>query len=95
LGISVKEYDEMTPRQLALYAEAYKDRREDVQMEIYLSAYLTAGFAGILFSRKNAKLPAYDQVFKKQKREMTDDEMLKVVIALNAAAGGIDMRGEK
>ena len=62
-------------------------------MEIYLSAYLTAGFAGILFSGKRAKLPTYEHVFNKKKKAMTDDEMLKMVIAFNAALGGTDKRG--
>ena len=93
MGISPSEFDNMTPKQLNIYAGAFAGQQEDSQYRVYLSAVLTSGFMSILLSKKHPKLPTYEETFKKRK-EMTDEDMLRVVIALNAAAGGIDKRGE-
>jgi len=94
MGISPSEFEDMTPKQLNIYAEAFAGQQEDSQYRVYLSAVLTSGFMGILLSKKHPKLPTYEETFRRRKKDMTDEEMLNVVIALNAASGGIDRRGE-
>lgn len=83
----------MTPRQLLLHAEAYNQRLEYEQeckrQEIYTTALLISNF---VWAKK--KKPTYEQIFQKKKEQMTDEQMFRQVLALNAKFGGIDKRGE-
>lgn len=87
----------MTPREFCLQVEAYNERIEEKQeqrrQELYVSALLISQFVGIkLFSKR--KIPAYDEIFeaKHEMKEMTDEQMLRKVEALNAMFGGADTR---
>lgn len=79
----------MTPRELRLFAEVYNKRMEAEQerrhQEIYISASLISNF---VWAKKK---PTYEQVFKKKKKAMTDEEMYQAVKALNFAFGGEDL----
>lgn len=88
MGVSRSEFDNMTPRELYLYAEAYTQKldaeQERKQHEIYVSALLISRF---VFAKH---IPKYEEIFKKQQREdsMSDEAMLATVRALNAQFGG-------
>lgn len=95
IGLSVGQFDDMTPRELAIYVEAYNQRlsfeQEQKQREIYASALLISQFVWV-----KGRKPSYEKVFggHKPQKEMTDEEMLKAIEALNAEFGGEDLRKE-
>lgn len=81
----------MTPGELAVYAEAYNERKENEheqkREEIYTTALLISQF---VWSKRPR---SYEEVFGiKKKSKMPDAEMLRVVEALNAQFGGNDIR---
>lgn len=84
MGISVTEFWEITPYELSIFAESYLERKEIESEERILQAYLTA-----LWSRTK-KMPNINKILKREKENkvMTDDEMLKQVMKLNALFGG-------
>lgn len=73
--------------------EGYNSRvtieQEQKRQEIYVSALLISQFVWA-----KGKRPSYEKVFgsKANHEEMTDEEMLRKVEALNAMFGGIDER---
>ncbi len=84
----------MTPRQLRIAVEAHNEntqnRIEDIRQELYLQASLMRTF---IWSKR--KPPSFEKLFGVRSRcVMTDEEMYRQVLALNAALGGIDKRGE-
>ncbi len=84
----------MTPREFAVYTKAYSERLEFEQeikrREIYLSALLTSSFVWA-----KGRRPSYEAIFGKQEQEeMSDEQMLIMVEALNAQFGGSDSRKE-
>lgn len=66
-----------------------KLEQEQRRQEIYVSALLISQFVWA-----KGKRPSYEKVFgvKPKQKEMTDEEMLRKVEALNAMFGGIDER---
>lgn len=86
----------MTPRQLDARAREYADQREEslqlIRVQAYLTAMLVSGFVGRSLKGKN--IPAFAEVFREKKKEMSDEDMLAAVIALNAKLGGEDLRKE-
>jgi hypothetical protein len=77
----------MTPRELHLAANAYKENKEmqieEMRQQIYLQALLNGM---TVMARK--KPPAYEKLFKKKKEPMSNEQMFNAVKALNAAMGG-------
>lgn len=86
VGLSIQQFDEMTPYELSLSLEAYTESKE-----AQLKEDLTLVWLGEYYHRTK-RLPSLKDELKKitaeVKREMSDDEMLEMVKALNAQFGG-------
>lgn len=85
MGISISEYDEMTPCELKLYARVFNEKQKYEQEE-----KLTLVWLGEYWHRVK-KLPTLNEALGKKeepKKKMTDDEMLEMVKKLNAQFGG-------
>jgi len=87
MGISLTEFDYMTPHELAVYAEAFLERRtaefEEKVTLVWLHEYY----------HRQKYLPSLKDEIKKltgkdTDTEMSDDEMLQMVKGLNAQMGG-------
>jgi hypothetical protein len=88
----------MTPYQLRLSYKAYSKRKE-LEAEEYnikfkndvtvakMQAWLTAN---LVWSKK---MPKLNDLLKEKQNEMTDDQMLSKVKALNAVLGGVVRNG--
>ena len=89
----MEQFDSMTPREFSSVVDAYNRKTEDEQEqrlhEMYISALLISRFVWA------QKPPTYEQLFGKlRQKEMTDEQMLRKVEALNAMFGGSDTRKE-
>jgi hypothetical protein len=85
MGISISEYDEMTPYELSLFARIYNEKQKNEQED-----KLTLVWLGEHWHRIK-KLPSLNEALGKKdkpKKQMTDNEMLEVVKKLNAKFGG-------
>lgn len=81
----------MTPRELAVYAQAYRQNAEQAQREKQQELYLCA----LLISRFvwSKKVPPFERVFGDgPSRDMSDEQMLRMAEALNRMFGGTDTR---
>lgn len=92
IGLTVEQFDSMTPCELSVFVDAYNKNTEEEQeqrmQEIYTSALLISRFVWC-----KGKPPSYEKVFgSRRKAPMTDEEMLRKVESLNAMFGGNDMR---
>jgi hypothetical protein len=96
LGVSISEYDEMTPWQLNIKMQAYEEIKRieaeeyhaklnnDYELSI-MQAWITANWA------RSKRMPNLDKVLNQNKpkqKEMTDEQMLNQIKALNAMFGG-------
>jgi hypothetical protein len=84
VGISLSEYNEMTPYELSLYIYDFNEKRkQETEDKI---ALVRLGEA----LHRTTRLPTVKQLLEqsKPKKKMTSEEMLKVVKQLNAAFGG-------
>lgn len=93
LNITTEQLDNMTPRELAVYAQAYRQNAEQAQREKQQELYLCA----LLISRFvwSKKVPPFERVFGgDQHRDMSDEQMLLMAEALNQMFGGTDTRKE-
>lgn len=87
LNIPLKDYEEMTPYELNLVAEAHAEMMESKSVE-----QMTLVWLGEYYHRMK-KLPSLKKEVEKmtgksQHKAMTDDEMLKVAERLNKQFGG-------
>jgi hypothetical protein len=85
MGISVSQYDEMTPYELRLFAKVFNEKQQRDNEE-----KMTLVWLGEYWHRIK-KLPTLNEALGKKdepKKQMTDDEMLKMVKKLNAKFGG-------
>lgn len=78
----------MTPRELSLYAEAYRDRIEDEARMAKARIYSLAALVRTMIFSKFP--PRFEAVFPADVRneEMTDEAMFAQVQALNRLFGG-------
>ena len=81
IGISIKDFWEMTPFELFVCIESFEDKEKERSKELIIQAYYTEAFA------RMKKLPKLKDLLK-EKKEQTDEEMLEVVKKLNAMMGG-------
>ena len=94
IEISVSEFWEMTPKELVIYAEAYRQRREARRDEQITLAYVNAMWTRQWFGEKHQQPEPLDAILKKAKneqpivKEMTDEMMLAKIKAINMAFGG-------
>lgn len=81
IGISIKDFWEMTPFELFVCIESFEDKEKERSKELIIQAYCTEAFA------RMKKLPKLKDLLKDKKKQ-TDDEMLEVVKKLNSMLGG-------
>ncbi|TLN02801.1 phage tail assembly chaperone [bacterium] len=82
-GILPANFWDMTPAELIIYAEATNEKEKDRFKQIITGAWLSAAYA------RAKKIPELNEVMRKlDRREMTDEELLEQIKALNAALGG-------
>ena len=84
IGISLKDFWDMTPLELFISIEAFEDREKERSKEILIQAYYTESFA------RMKKLPKLKDLLKEKKKQ-TNEQMLEVVKRLNAMMGGEPM----
>lgn len=84
VGISLREYDEITPHELNLYIEEYNLRKQEESEIRLVQAYLGA------YWQRVKKMPSLQSVLKdmKPRKTQTDEQMLAQIKAINAAMGG-------
>jgi hypothetical protein len=92
IGLSVEEFDYLTPYELSLTIEAFNEARE-----AELKERLTLVWLGEYYHRTK-RLPSLKDELNKvsgetQKKIMTDEEMLETVKRLNAQFGGKVIKG--
>jgi hypothetical protein len=84
MGLSIQEYNEMTPYELTLHAEIYQEKQKFDQEE-----RLSLVWMGEYFHRVE-KLPTLNEILgkKEEMKEMSAEEMLANVMQLNSALDG-------
>lgn len=87
MGISVREWEQMTPAELSLYADAYVEQNEMREAYLYTLAAL---IRPMIWSEHP---PEFESVFRsaRKRKEMTDEQMFAVVQALNRQFGGVEV----
>lgn len=86
-GLSIAEYEEMTPYQLNVYLEEYARKQREEAKERLILAYLTAAWVRVKRMPNLKKL--LNQIDSPQPLEpMTPEQMLKRIKILNAILGG-------
>lgn len=89
MGISLPEWERMTPVELNLYAEAYGARQERRQKLAQANIYALATLIRSMVWAK--KPPSYEESFPEHSsagETMTDEQMYTMVRGLNALFGG-------
>lgn len=83
MGISISEYEDMTPYQLIIYREEYLKKQEYQSKESIMQAYLISRWVW------QKKIDIKKILKLENKREvMTDEQMLERVKQLNRLFGG-------
>lgn len=84
MGISLRDYDEMTPHELNMHIEEYAAAQEGKQQNELALAWINA------YLQRVKKMPKLKEITGKQlqKKKMTDEEMLEQIRALNKIFGG-------
>jgi hypothetical protein len=83
IGITISDYNEMTPYELRIHIESITEKLQSEQDERISIAWLTA------YLHRVDKFPALQDLLNKtEKKDMTDEEMLETVKILNAAFSG-------
>ena len=88
LGLTLAEYEDITPAELVLLLRIHRQREEDRRKEREADLYALACMTG---QAVWGKLERYDVLFGRDTdhdQEMTAEEMLDQVRAINAALGG-------
>lgn len=83
IGISITEFWELTPNEINIAAKSYQKRKEIEQKEATYQSYLISRWVW----QKKIDIEKILNV-KKEKKSMTDEEMLERAKALNAIFGG-------
>jgi hypothetical protein len=91
IGLTVEQFDNMTPYELALFSESYAEKQESE-----LKERLTLVWLGEYYHRTK-RLPKLEEELRKvssgRKEVMSPDQMLKVVQRLNKQFGGTYIKG--
>lgn len=88
LGLTLTEYEDITPAELVLLLRIHRKREEDRRKEREADLYALACMTG---QAVWGKLERFDTLFGRDAdhaQEMTAEEMLDQVRAINAALGG-------
>lgn len=88
IGISVDEWERLTPRELAALLIGFEEKVEEQTRINRLMIYNLAVAVRTMIWSKSP--PSFEEMFPKDQRqkEMTDDEMFEQVKVLNALFGG-------
>lgn len=88
LGVSLHEWEYMTPRELLWLVDEYQKRNKDDAKISRSKLYTLAALVRTMIWSKRP--PKYERVFPedREKKEMTDDELYAQARALNALFGG-------
>ena len=88
IGIGADEFERLTPADLSLYADAYRERLLDEARMSRAKIYSLAALVRVMIMSKFP--PRYEAVFPEDIRheEMTDEAMFAQVQALNRLFGG-------
>ena len=89
LGLSISEWEDMTPNLFRIWGEARRkaieNRQEAEQANMYALACM------IRTAVWGKRMPEYERIFRKaQTRQMTDEEMFERVQVLNRLLGGTE-----
>lgn len=90
-GISPLEFWELTPFELSLMVKAYAKRKEEESKERISFAYINAMWTIQWLGKKSQHPKPLKEILDsmgKEKKVMTDEQMLAVVKNLNAMFGG-------
>ncbi|TYP67698.1 hypothetical protein [Paenibacillus methanolicus] len=90
MGIPLRDYDEMTPHELAIFIEENQKREKFMHDERVTQAYLNAVL------QRAKRMPKLEKLIGKapvKKKPMTDKQMLNVIRALNKQMGGKEVGG--
>lgn len=84
IGIPIRDYEEMTPRELNLHIQEYNLRTQRESEDGLALAYLTA------YWHRVKRMPGLKEILNsiKPQKPLTDEELLAQIKALNAALGG-------
>jgi hypothetical protein len=84
LGLSYSDWENITPYELSVCSEGYIERKEMESHEAITMVWLGEHF------HRSKRLPELNKLLNrtKQKKQMTDEEMLNTVKRLNAQFGG-------
>lgn len=88
LGLTLTEYEDITPAELVLLLRIHRQREDDRRKEREADLYAMACMTGLAVW---GKLERFDTLFGRDAdhaQEMTAEEMLDQVRAINAALGG-------
>lgn len=88
LGLTLTEYEDITPAELVLLLRVHRQREDDRRKEREADLYALACMTGLAVW---GKLERFDTLFGRDAdhaQEMTAEEMLDQVRAINAALGG-------
>ncbi len=88
LGLTLTEYEDITPAELVLLLRIHRQREDDRRKEREADLYALACMTGLAVW---GKLERFDTLFGRDAdhaQEMTAEEMLDQVRAINAALGG-------
>lgn len=86
--MSIDEYEDVTPQELAVYADAYADRQRQTA---YLQALTVR--AMIISGLNGKRAPTYEAMFSNPKSEnkpKDDNDLFRAVMAINQALGGVN-----
>lgn len=88
MGLSLAEYNEITPHELNLHIEAFNEIRTQEHKEQLSMAYMTAYWGRV------KRMPDLKKILNDDKsKQQSAEQMLKVVRSLNAAFGGSEQNG--
>lgn len=82
----MSEFWEMTPAELNLSAEIYAEKKKQEEQNMIMQAYLISRW--VWAKEVPIEKILEDMGATKEKKEMTDEEMLKKVMVLNTMFGG-------
>lgn len=82
IGIGIRDFWEMTPAELSIYAKAYNDKQKQKQEDLIVLQYMNAAW------QRSKKMPALNEVIERKPKQQTTEQMLATVKHLNAMFGG-------
>lgn len=89
IGLSISEYNEITPHELNLHVQAYNERMECEYKERLTMSYYTAGWS------RAKRMPDLNKLLGNNNHsdvKQTDEQLLKTIRQLNAAMGGKEVK---